>query len=372
MGLFILVSIFHEKRWQFEELTGRPGWQHVLPNLPSACSLDNMESASTKRVLEGRSSNVTVPARSSASMLHKSLPVACNLVAPFCGSDTQLHRLGGIYRLECNESISCSLARSTDCSLQIGNSAITILSPGIEVIDGLFQAIAVRSGGFYVVSITSTRISLQVLYVLMMFISAYPVVITMRNSNVYEERSLGIFAEDRTDAKEQHDGSSSQTLAESTGTLGSLVTRAFGGVTMPSPKGAARKYFISQQLRAQLAHDAWWIALAVFVIMIIEGGQFETNPTVFSVFNVIFEVVSGYGCVGISTGVPWAAYSFCGSWHALSKLVLVAVMLRGRHRGLPVAIDHAVQLPGAQLTETEEEDGRMRMASHLNRDMGSF
>jgi len=44
---------------------------------------------------------------------------------------------------------------------QIGNRQITYLSPGIEVVDGLFQALAVRSGGFYVVPIPSIRISLQ-------------------------------------------------------------------------------------------------------------------------------------------------------------------------------------------------------------------
>jgi Trk-type K+ transport system membrane component len=56
-----------------------------------------------------------------------------------------------------------------------------------------------------------------------------------------------------------------------------------------------KSYFLQQQLRAQLAHDAWWIVFAVFLIMIIEGGQFERDPKTFSVFNVIFEVVSGYG-----------------------------------------------------------------------------
>jgi hypothetical protein len=30
----------------------------------------------------------------------------------------------------------------------------------------------------------------------MMYISVYPVVITMRHSNVYEERSLGVYADD--------------------------------------------------------------------------------------------------------------------------------------------------------------------------------
>ncbi|KAB8339217.1 hypothetical protein FH972_022151 [Carpinus fangiana] len=47
--------------------------------------------------------------------------------------------------------------------LNIGNDKITSLPNGTEVLAGLFQALAVRSGGFYVVPITSTRVSLQVL-----------------------------------------------------------------------------------------------------------------------------------------------------------------------------------------------------------------
>ena len=40
--------------------------------------------------------------------------------------------------------------------------------------------------------------------------------------------------------------------------------------------------------------------------------------------------------------------------HPLSKLIICAVMLRGRHRGLPVAIDRAIMLP----SELEEAEGR--------------
>jgi len=42
------------------------------------------------------------------------------------------------------------------------------------------------------------------------------------------------------------------------------------------------------------------------------------------------------------------------------------VMLRGRHRGLPVALDRAVRLPGAgekALGEREEEDRLVRASS---------
>ncbi|KAK8194407.1 hypothetical protein M8818_007598 [Zalaria obscura] len=242
--------------------------------------------------------------------------------------------------------------------LNVGNTTLNSALPAnIRVIDGLFQAFAVRSGGFYVVSIPSLRISLQVLYVIMMYISVYPVVITMRNSNVYEERSLGIYADDP--GFEDYERAEQAKRRRFFGGLKRHLT----GRDLEGGKG----YFVRQQLRAQLAHDAWWIVLAVFLIMIVEGGQFERDPATYSVFNFIFEIVSAYGCVGISVGLPNEAYSFCGGWHKLSKLILCAVMIRGRHRGLPVAIDKAVLLPGEGRASMEEEDAHIRLERALSR-----
>jgi Trk-type K+ transport system membrane component len=81
--------------------------------------------------------------------------------------------------------LSVILLNGIDCAafaiLNIGNDAITHFPPGIEFIDGLFQALAVRSGGFYVVPISTVRISLQVLYVVMWYLSAAKVVILRAN-----------------------------------------------------------------------------------------------------------------------------------------------------------------------------------------------
>lgn len=239
--------------------------------------------------------------------------------------------------------------------LNIGNPKIN-LPTFTKVVDGLFQALAVRSGGFYVVPIPSVRVSLQFLYVVMMYISAYPVVITMRNSNVYEERSLGIYTENPAEPVAHTDEFGAG------GGFAGIIRRVTTGATQ-----APKSYFVRQQLRAQLAHDLWWITLAMFVILIIETGSFERDPVNYSVFNVIFEVVSAYGCVGISIGLPDQFYSYCGSWHVLSKLVLCAVMLRGRHRGLPVAIDKAVLLPRERVHQAEEEDGIIRLSRSMSR-----
>lgn len=38
--------------------------------------------------------------------------------------------------------------------------------------------------------------------------------------------------------------------------------------------------------------------------------------------------------------------SLCGKFTTFSKLVICAMMIRGRHRGLPYALDRAIMLPG--------------------------
>ncbi|KAB8232052.1 cation transporter [Aspergillus alliaceus] len=180
----------------------------------------------------------------------------------------------------------------------------------------------------------------------MMYISVYPVVITMRSTNVYEERSLGIYAEELP---------------------AGLDYRNPQKEGLPTPALSTRFYFIQQQLRAQLAHDLWWLALAIVIVSIVEASSFTRDPVTYSVFNIIFETISAYGCVGITTGLPDQAYSFSGGWHSFSKLVLCAVMLRGRHRSLPVAIDKAIMLPGDHLACVEEEDAHIRMERALER-----
>ncbi|KAL2678416.1 hypothetical protein Neosp_009162 [[Neocosmospora] mangrovei] len=299
--------------------------------------------------------------------------------------------------------------------MNIGNPVIESIPTGSRILDGLFQALAVRSGGFYVVPIAQIYIGLQVLYVTMMYISVYPVVIMMRHSNIYEERSLGIYSGDgssRPDTDPEAaaplfsaDGHDTESHSHTSNTndippmgpnlvrrlsrssaavdIGHALQRTFtwNGVGAPPAMYSKKSYkghtldrldgssssrrnsrigFISQQIHGQMAHDIWWLVLAVIVITTIETSHFMADPVAFSVFNIIFEVVSAYGTVGISVGIPRDAYSFSGAWHTGSKLVLCLVMLRGRHRGLPVALDHAVRLPGEHLHRDEEEDHQIR------------
>jgi Trk-type K+ transport system membrane component len=289
---------------------------------------------------------------------------------------------------------------------------------GRRIFISLFEGFSIPSGGYAIVSPSAMYFDVQVLWLVIFYTAAYPHIITMRKTNVYEERSLGIYEGDETEVEQLHSASSSvfdvhaaipalptMTDAEKgpsatpirslgkvgrrgTAFVGRQIQRrmtAFQGVgvatghatTTPNPlKRAATMDFgraslhshpptrppslISQQVRGQLSHDVWWIALALFLITLIETHHSIEDPRTYSVFNILFEVVSGYTTIGISIGLPDQAYSFSGGMYSGSKVIMILVMLRGRHRGLPVALDRAVRLPGKKLSEMEEEDAEIK------------
>jgi hypothetical protein len=288
-----------------------------------------------------------------------------------------------------------------------------------------------------------------------MYASAYPTSITVRGSNVYEERSLGIYAGDEPDQpgesekneKDKAPGAGGLFLTpgvpgnqppltpmsvtshasrlsrlsqasrggidkivgigrSGTAILGRQLQRrmtGFQGVGIapvprrqkkpnlpptiqdsPETSGSSStasvhsladhappaQDLVSHHVRSQLSHDVWWIALAFFVITIIETSHTLENPAAYSLFNILFEIVSAYANNGVSVGLPTAAYSFSGGWHAGSKFVLILVMLRGRHRDLPVALDRAVKLPSMDLDEKEEDDAEIRRAISRTPNLG--
>ncbi|KAJ7772100.1 cation transport protein-domain-containing protein [Mycena maculata] len=207
--------------------------------------------------------------------------------------------------------------------LDIGNPAIEVIPLNVRFIIGLLQAIAVRAAGFATVTLSALAPAVKVLYLIMMYISVYPIAMSVRSTNVYEEQSLGVFRDNPNPAEEDD----FQPTDESRVTVWSR--------------------YLAMHARKQLAFDMWWLGLAVFLVCIIERHaiDLEANYGWFNIFSVVFELVSAYGTVGLSLGIPTANYSFSGAFTPLSKLIVCFVMIRGRHRGLPVAIDRAVMLP---------------------------
>jgi Trk-type K+ transport system membrane component len=208
--------------------------------------------------------------------------------------------------------------------LDLNDPTVTSLPPGFRFLDGLFQAASTRTAGFAVVNLAELHPAIQVSYLIMMYISIFPIAMSIRQSNVYEEKSLGVWAEG-----EDHEGEQSS--------------------------------YLGHHLRRQLSFDLWFVFLGFFLIAIIEGSRLEnTNEYAFSLFSVLFEIVSAYGTVGLSLGFPGVNTSFSGQFRTLSKLIIIAMQIRGRHRGLPYALDRAILLPSESLHQKENEDATRR------------
>lgn len=212
------------------------------------------------------------------------------------------------------------------------------LPPIFRFLDGLFQAASTRTAGFACVNLADLHPAIQVSYLVMMYISVLPIAISVRRTNVYEEQSLGIYA--GTTDEEEVD------------------------------KEAKEPSYIGAHLRKQLSFDLWYVFLGLFFIACVEGKRLEnTNEYAFTLFSVLFEIVSAYGTVGLSLGYPNINASFSAELKTVSKLIIIAMQIRGRHRGLPYQLDRAVMLPSEkhfQKEITDAEKRRKRRDSNLS------
>ena len=164
-------------------------------------------------------------------------------------------------------------------------------------------------------------------YLIMMYISVFPIAISVRRTNVYEEKSLGIYGSSKEETEDDKEPS-----------------------------------YVGAHLRRQLSFDLWYIFLGLFIIAIAEGDRLSnTNEYAFTLFSVLFEIVSAYGTVGLSLGYPGINASFSAEFSVISKLVVIAMQIRGRHRGLPYELDRAILLPSDSLHKKEDEDAAKRV-----------
>ncbi|KAA8645249.1 hypothetical protein EYZ11_011350 [Aspergillus tanneri] len=200
--------------------------------------------------------------------------------------------------------------------LDLDNSAVNNLAPGPRILAAIFQAASSRHTGTSTFNLADVNPAVQFSLVVMMYIAIFPIAISIRASNTYEEKALGKYPmEDEGD------------------------------------ENNSRSYILTH-IRNQLTFDLWYIFLGAFCICIAEADRIMnvTDPA-FSVFSVLFEVTSAYGNVGLSLGYPTVMTSLSGEFTTFSKVVICAMMIRGRHRGLPYQLDRAILLPNERLAE---------------------
>ncbi|XP_044724337.1 cation transport protein [Hirsutella rhossiliensis] len=154
--------------------------------------------------------------------------------------------------------------------LDLGSEPISQLPLKNRVVVGFFQAASTRTAGFSAVNMSDLHPAMPVLYMIMMYISVFPIAISIRRTNVYEEKSLGVYQDHN--AEEENDASALS--------------------------------YVGSHLRRQLSFD-----------------------------------LCAYG-----------------------TLVIIAMQIRGRHRGLPYGLDRAVLLPSESRFRKEAEEAEAVLA----------
>ncbi|KAJ4342571.1 hypothetical protein N0V95_006911 [Ascochyta clinopodiicola] len=196
-------------------------------------------------------------------------------------------------------------------TLDLDNPEVNALPVGPRIAAALYQSVSARHTGTASFNLANVNPAIQFSLMVMIYISVYPIAMAIRYSSDYEEQSLGLYSGDRD--IDEHKGS---------------------------------KTYLITHMRNQLSFDLWYVFLGVFCICAAESKRImNPDDPAFSVFSIFFEVVSAYGNVGLSLGYPTNLTSLCGHFTIFGKLVICAMMIRGRHRGLPYALDRAITLP---------------------------
>ncbi|RMZ77237.1 hypothetical protein DV738_g4525, partial [Chaetothyriales sp. CBS 135597] len=203
--------------------------------------------------------------------------------------------------------------------LDLKNPAVNELAIGPRILAATFQAASARHTGTATFNLAEVNPAVQISLLIMMYISIFPIALSIRASNVYEDRTVGLYGHESE-------------MDESDG-----------------------KSYLKTHVQNQLSFDLWYIFLGIFCISIAEADKIRDpdNPA-FAVFPIFFEVTSAYGNVGLSLGHPTTFTSLSGKFTTFSKAVICAMMIRGRHRGLPYALDRAIMLPHEGLVDDQD------------------
>lgn len=128
--------------------------------------------------------------------------------------------------------------------LDLHNPAVNSLPLGPRILSAIFQAASARHTGTASFNLADVNPGVQFSLVIMMYISVLPIAISIRSSNAYEERALGIYAHEKG-------------LDETSGSL-----------------------YVMTHIQNQLSFDLWYIFLGTFCICVAEAGRImdDTDP----------------------------------------------------------------------------------------------
>jgi Trk-type K+ transport system membrane component len=181
--------------------------------------------------------------------------------------------------------------------LGFGWNRLNGFTAGHKVLITFFQSISSRVAGFNVIDLNILRRTTLLMFIGSMYVGVYPIAVSLRSSNIFLQR-------EHTRKEVEHE-----------------IERIF-------------------------ARDLTYLFLAWLLISAFETSSLDGPVPRFSMFAILFEIISAYGNVGLSLGYPGTVTSLSAQWTPFSKLILCVVMYLGRHRAIPRSVDRAVTMEG--------------------------
>lgn len=172
------------------------------------------------------------------------------------------------------------------------------------------MSVSTRTAGFNTVNLATEAPPVQVMQLVMMYLSALPVALSIRSS-ADEAWAPDADLDAAPDA---------------------------------APAAPSRPKRFRSLLRRALQRDLFLLVAAYWLLSAIERDRIEPadGEAPLSLFRLLYELVSAYGTVGLSLSTTPASLS--ASLHPASRLVLTGVMLAGRHRGLGLLLPRMLPL----------------------------
>lgn len=170
---------------------------------------------------------------------------------------------------------------------------------------GVCQTISTRMAGFAIVTLSELNTGLLVVYLVMMYLSLAPFV-----SRMYV---------------------SEQTWDDENSANGWKKTT-------DSARDAQYRFNVLFLFR----HLSWLVVVFSLIAFLEDHflrSAYGEQVTGMSLFAILFEIVSAYGNVGLSLGFKSEPFSLSGAFTVPSKLLVISVMMLGKHRGLPAVTD---------------------------------
>ena len=91
-----------------------------------------------------------------------------------------------------------------------------------------------------------------------------------------------------------------------------------------------------------LFRHSFFLIVAVLICAFSEDRMLGDPSIDVNLWYIMFEIISAYGNVGLTFGMPGEDYSLVGGMTSLGKFIIICVMWLGKHRGLPSSNDDVI------------------------------